>query len=346
MTPGRERFPPGILLLLLGLSLAAAVFIRLSSPGPVAREAPLTEHRRTEPALGTFATIVLIADDSLAEEIYTCAGALLTTMDRELGFRGGGSLSALNASGAGSLQAAPGPDCLHPALIHLIELSDTLCLLTGGTFDPSVGALTDLWGWPSEPVLPDSRQVDSVLALTGWNRVVLTGDSIRLPEGMKLDFGAVAKGYTVDLLYRLAMSMGASGALVEIGGEVRCGSTCDVDRTWRIAVRHPREEGFWETIELTEGAVATSGDYESFFVEDGVRYCHLLDPATGWPSGRTVSVTVTADRCDVADALATAVAVGGTGTAMMLPDSLYGYMIVLAEDAEGGITEWTTGSLR
>ncbi len=346
MTRSREKIPPGTLLLILGLSLIAAITIRVLSYSREAPETSLTEHRRTVPALGTFVSIVIIADDTLATEIFISMDSLLVEFDSELGFQGGGSLSRLNCEHAGRLTPAPGMEAVHPGLNHLIHLSAALHQMTEGYFDPSVGALVKLWGWPADPNLPDSAVVDSVLAFTGWGAVVLTPDSIFLPEGMLLDFGAIAKGYAADMLYLMAMEMGATGALVEIGGEVRCGSIAGLDRTWRIAARHPRAEGFWDTYELEEGAIATSGDYESFFFEDGIRYCHLLDPYTGWPSGATVSVTVSSDRCDVADAIATAVAVGGPEIVSSLPDSLYGFILVLMEDESGEVTEWSTEERR
>jgi thiamine biosynthesis lipoprotein len=338
-----ERVPPGALLLILGLSLVAAIMVRVFSYSGEVSENPLTEHGRTVPALGTFASMIIIADESLATEIFLSADSMLNDLDRELGFLGDGSLYRLNEDGACRLTPAPGMVAAHPWLTHLVYLSAALHPVTNGYFDPSVGALVTLWGWPAEPSLPDSTVVDSVLAFTGWESVELTPDSVLLPEGMSLDFGGVAKGYAADMLYEMAMEMGASGALIEIGGEVRCGSVAGLDRTWRIAVRHPRETGFWDTFELEGGAVATSGDYENFFFSDGTRYTHLLDPHTGWPSGATVSVTVAAARCDIADALATAVAVGGIEIVSSLPDSLYVFIVVLTEDESGEVTEWSTG---
>lgn len=330
-----------MLIFVLALSLVAAFVFRLaSSQNPALRT--LTEYRKTEPALGTFATFILIAEEDSIPRIVMAMDSLMSDLEKRLGVSGNGDLSELNSSGRASLRTSDRGG--GGELSYLVSLSGNLHRSTGGYFDPSVGALVDLWGFHSTPALPDSHSIDSVRNLTGWEKLEITADSIILPRGASVDFGAVAKGYTADRVYELAMDRGASAALVEIGGEVRFGSIPSYDRVWKIAIRHPRDDGFWDTLELTEGAVATSGDYENCFFENGQWYNHILDPFTGWPARRVISVTVIAERCDIADALATAIAVGGRDVTGEIPDSLFKYVLVLSGDSSGVTSEWSMGT--
>jgi thiamine biosynthesis lipoprotein len=168
----------------------------------------------------------------------------------------------------------------------------------------------------------------------------MTGDSLLLVRGVILDLGAVAKGYVCDRIYSRARELGARAVLVEIGGEIRCGGDPEAGRTWRLAIRDPRGEGTMETMEMDSGAMATSGDYESYFRQDGSRYCHILDPRTGYPETGIASVTVVSGRASVADALATAIAVGGIPAAESVPDSLFTLIIVITEDGNGSTEQW------
>lgn len=256
----------------------------------------------------------------------SAADSLLNHIDVQLGrFSGTGQLHRLNTEGSIPAESELG---------RLARLSDTIVRATGGSFDPSLGALVEVWGFPSADSVPDPDRIDAALAVTGWEHMVaITDDSILLRPGGLLDFGAVAKGWAVDRTWTLLMEMGAEECLVEVGGEVRCGGS--TGRVWNIGVRHPRSDSLAGVVSITEGAVATSGDYECFFMENGVRYSHLLDRNTGYPSGAAASATVVAPDCATADAMATAAAVGGAAAAGSFPDSLYTGMIVIAEDGQG-----------
>ncbi|MFO7627287.1 MAG: FAD:protein FMN transferase, partial [Candidatus Fermentibacteraceae bacterium] len=226
------------------------------------------EARRTFPALGTFATVIVEAPRDLdPEAMISGADSLLRRIEAETGRFPGQGVCEINMTGRAALSE------LGPHLLRVIALSDSVFNSTGGLFDPTAGALVEAWGFPDDPHFPGEAELEDALGATGWHLLEFSDDSILMPEGMKLDFGAVAKGYAVDQLYEYLVSRGALSCLVEVGGEVRCGG----ERLWRVAVRHPRNGGYHAVFEMRSGALATSGDYECFLVHEGVRYSHLID---------------------------------------------------------------------
>ena len=335
MKPSRKKFNSGILLILLIGSLASALLVRVFCAGSI----KLVEMRNRTPVLGTFATYIVIAESETAGLILSSMDSLARHLDNELGIYGTGELSDLNMRGYALL-----PE-LSSDLIYLLENSLFIASITDSLFDPAMGVLVNTWGFPSDPHLPDSADIDRALASSGLKNVRISGDTLLLCSGTLLDFGAIAKGYTADRIYILAREMGAKAALVEIGGEIRCGGDPETARLWRLAVRNPRGDDIMEMIEIENGAVATSGDYETYFFEGGTRFCHILDPRTGYPESGVASVTVICANAALADAFATAVSVGGKDTAADIPDSLFSLIIVLSEDENGEVTEWRRGSI-
>lgn len=331
MTSAWKRVGPGTLILILALSLIAALaagYLKCSG-------APeLVEVRSRSPVLGTFATFIVISDSSTAGAILSSMDSLARHLDAQLGVFGSGELSVINSSGLAVI-----PE-LSTDMRRLLDISLLVSSVTDSLFDPAMGALVRTWGFPEAPAFPESAAVDSALALSGLSMLNIGKDTIMMAPGVLLDFGAVAKGYAVDRIYLHARGIGAVAALVEIGGEIRCGGDPSAERTWRLAVRDPRGEGILETMELDSGALATSGDYESWFSHDGRRYCHILDPRTGYPETGIASVTVLSREASVGDALATAIAVGGVPLAERVPDSLFRTIIVVTEDERGVTSEW------
>jgi thiamine biosynthesis lipoprotein len=184
----------------------------------------------------------------------------------------------------------------------LLKKCDTLNKLTKGGFDPAVGNLIDLLGFEKQnPKLPSDDSVKAALKKVGWKNIELRENNIYVKEKpVKLNFGAVAKGYAVDRAYEIMQSKGIEEFLINLGGEIKAKGT------WSVGVQHPREQGkVYETLEVTGRAVATSGDYEQYFEEDKKRYTHILNPVTGYPADKVQSVTIVGDEVLTADALTT-----------------------------------------
>jgi len=209
---------------------------------------------------------------------------------------------------------------LSPETARVIDLSLKISRLTGGAFDVSVGPLVELWGFGPTPRgenLPSRQQVEAALARVGYQNISLRLDpaavSKQIPE-LHIDLSAIAKGYAVDALAEQLRQQGISNFLVEIGGEMQLAGQREDNSPWRIAIEKPLEDRreVATVFQLTDTALATSGDYRNFYVENGQRFSHTLDPATGMPvRNRLASVTVVDQSCARADALATALMVMG-----------------------------------
>lgn len=218
------------------------------------------------------------------------------------------------------------------------------------SFDPALGELIDIWGFSGEKSprdIPDSTTVVSIAhKLASAGRIELTPDSSEavVPDGAgMLDVGGIAKGYAVDRAIEVLDSLGIGNALVNLGGEIGVLGVGSNGSSWRVGIQHPRmAASHIGVVEQTAGwYVATSGDYERFFIRDGRRYHHILNPATGFPSmdDAVMSTTVIANSCLMADAMATSAFVLGPDEGILFLESQGAHgLIVYAADGnrEGG----------
>ncbi len=212
----------------------------------------------------------------------------------------------------------------------VFDLSKEVYEMSSGAFDPTVYPLVELWGFgPDGPKAKDESKIDSALALVGMNSANI--DMIEMYQdeyfyketqirkgspGVKLDFNAIAQGYSVDLLGEFLESKGLNNYMIELGGEVLCKGVNADAKPWRIAIDKPLSPGedraFQALLNVENEAVATSGSYRKFYEKDGKRYSHAIDPKTGYPvEHNLLSATVIAKTCAMADAYATAFLVMG-----------------------------------
>jgi len=189
----------------------------------------------------------------------------------------------------------------------LLNFSAQLHAHSDGLFDITSGVLRRVWDFGSGRP-PADADVRALLPLVGWQQVYWDGEAIRLPlYGMELDFGGFGKEYAADAAATALLGAGIEGGTVNLGGDLRIVGPHPDGRPWRLGVAHPRRpaDGVIASVELREGALTTSGDYERFMEIDGRRYCHILDPRTGWPVEHWQSVSVTGPSCLAAGALST-----------------------------------------
>lgn len=215
----------------------------------------------------------------------------------------------------------------------LLDFAAHLHALSDGLFDVTSGVLRRAWNF-RVPRVPAQGEIDALLPLIGWSKVRRAGRRIELAHaGMEIDFGGFGKEYAADRAAEVLRAAGVAHGFVNLGGDIRVVGPRGDGRGWRLGIRHPRrEDALIRTVELRAGALATSGDYERFFEVDGRRYCHLLDPRTGWPVVYWQSVSVIAPTCTAAGAACTIAALQGESGRDFL--AMQGLPAVLA-DAEG-----------
>jgi thiamine biosynthesis lipoprotein len=230
-----------------------------------------------------------------------------------------------------------------PYFAEVLKASEEVYNKSNGAFDPTVGQLIDAWGFgDGELIAPDSTQVDSLLQLTGFDKLVFDDQGVKTNvKGLKLNFSAVAKGQAIDVVGDYLSSQGIENYMVEIGGEVRCFGKNKDNAYWVIGIEVPDETKveLFDAVRLQNQAMATSGNYRNFrILEDGRKVAHTIDPRTGYPKMQTLlSATVFASDCMYADAYATAcLAMGleGAKELILSEDNLEAYFIYADEKGE------------
>jgi len=198
---------------------------------------------------------------------------------------------------------------------YIIKKAKEFWQISDGAFDITVAPLVDLWGFTAKQyTMPQDREIKNILRLIGSDKIILNDKNnvvkFRL-SGMKIDLGAIAKGYAVDCAVEKLKKKGIKSCLINAGGQIHCLGD-NYGTPWRVAIKDPRGKDTLETLDLKDKAVATSGDYEQYFIKKSKRYSHIMNPKTGYPADSgIISATVIADSGLTADALATAIFVTG-----------------------------------
>ena len=228
-----------------------------------------------------------------------------------------------------------------PEVKRMLSVAADVYRVSGGLFDPTIGAVSRLWVFGEGGVVPDADSIRSGLTHVGLAQWMAGRDR----RGALLDLGGIAKGCAVEAAAAKLAALGFKSAIVSAGGDMRLLGKRPDGKPWRIAIRDPRrEDSFAGYLELEDVAVSTSGDYERFFTSDGKRYHHILDPRTGSPSPASVSVTVVAPEGTESDALSTAFFLMGHHDGAVLAESMPGVGAVFIY-GDGDSVE-VTGSLR
>jgi len=209
---------------------------------------------------------------------------------------------------------------LDSLFVNCFNRSMEISELSGGAFDITVAPLVNAWGFGfknRQKITPSL--IDSILQLVGYQKVKLDkGQIVKENTGIMLDMSAIAKGYTCDIIGKFLAGKGCKNFMVEIGGEVVAKGVNAKGNPWSIGISKPDETAFYGSediqtvLKLSGRALATSGNYRNFYVENGKKFAHEIDPHTGYPAEQNLlSTTVLADDCMTADALATAFMVLG-----------------------------------
>lgn len=279
----------------------AALLLALPAGCAPAPAQPTAEH--TFFAMDTVMTLRLYegGDEALLDEAENRVRELekLWSVTDE-----GSEVCALNRDGGAALSRSTA---------ELLDAALELCGRTGGALDISIYPVLRAWGFTTgEYAVPDDGAIAALLPLVDYTRVGRDGACACLPPGMEIDLGSVAKGYAGEELSRLLKENGVTSAMLDLGGNIQAVGAKPDGSPWRIGIRDPEGDGNVGVVEVADQAVVTSGGYERYFEEDGVRYWHILDPKTGKPARSGLSsVTVIGDDGVLCDALSTALFVMG-----------------------------------
>lgn len=219
---------------------------------------------------------------------------------------------------------------VSPETAEVTQLALDVHQLTGGAFDVTVGPLVDLWGFgpPRRPdELPSEEAIAAALKSVGSDQLEVRSDPPALRKkspDLRVDLSAIAKGHGVDRVAKVLDALGFENYFVEIGGEVRTRGMRIDGQPWRVGIEQPieGERAVHSVVGISNRSLATSGDYRNFYEEAGKRVSHFIDPRTGRPvAGETVSASVVADNCALADALATGLMASGFEDGLKLAES-------------------------
>lgn len=294
------------------------------------------EWRYGAPAMGTRAELTLVgtAIERLSGKTGRAAAkalAEIAAIERLMSiYRAESDIARLNRDGAEREIE------IDRRTFEVLGRAAEISLLTGGAFDICVLPSEEAWGFKTGR----KRAVPAVAIRAAGNvaRREQGGRFLaRFPRrGTRVDLGGIAAGYAADRAAQILVVEGVHGALVDIGGDCFCLGLSARGAPWRIGVRHPRAQGVLTMLDLSNRAVATSGDYEDCFIRGGTRYSHIFDPRTGRPAERGVaSATVVADSCVAADALGTALVVMGAPEALRLVERLPRTECILVTEENG-----------
>ncbi len=293
---------------------------------------------------GTFYTVTYQSDKDYHADIK----AALLQVDSALSmFNEKSVISRINQSYGGPV---------NQMFLDVYEKAVQISKETDGAFDITVAPLVNAWGFGFKSgAMPTRQQVDSIRQFVGWQKVSLKGHTIQKSDRRTmLDCSAIAKGYGVDVVAQVLKQQGVTNYMVEIGGEIITHGISPRRLPWRVGVIKPTDDSLsahneYQTIlNVTDKAMATSGNYRNFYYKGGKRYAHTIDPHTGYPVQHNIlSATVLAGDCATADAYATSFMVMGLEGAQRILErhpELMAYLIYTDKNNEYAV--WFSPSLK
>ncbi len=289
--------------------------------------------KRSEVMMDTFVNITVVSrSEEKAKEAMDAAFSELKRLERILDFYSTESeISKINKNSGTT------PMSVTPTTFSLITSAVKVSEITEGAFDITLGVINQRYDFVKK-IHPGASEIKKLLPLVGYKNIVLH-PALRVvflkKKGMKIDPGGITKGFAADRAVEILKQMGIRAALVAVAGDIRAYGLKPDGTPWLIGIRDPRAKSSDEvfaTLSLKDMAVSTSGDYERFFIEDGIRYHHILDPRTGLPARGVISVTVVGPKAVYTDSLATAAFVKGVKEGMKMVEK-NGYMAVVVDSS-------------
>ena len=261
-------------------------------------------------------------------------------------WRDGSDIVRLNAA------AGDHPVALSPEVREVLGIARQVSEWTGGKFDVTFGALSDLWRFEHDQDnrIPDRDDVKRRLPLIDFHALIVddrAGTGFLERRGMRAHLGGIGKGYAIDRAVAILRGRGLRDFMIQAGGDMYVSGVKD-GRPWRLGIQDPRGPAgrIFAALDLTDSTFSTSGDYERSFVKDGRRYHHILDPSTGEPAQGCRSVTILTDRAVIADGLSTGVFLLGPRDGLALVARLpHVEAVIVSATNEVLVTPGLTGRL-
>jgi thiamine biosynthesis lipoprotein len=306
-----------------------------------------TMYKKASNIMDTRVEITVVSNSPTdAEKAIDAAFSEIRRLERLLSFWTDESEIALIYKNAGKA-----PVKVSTETFDIIEKSLFVSEKTGGAFDPTVGPVIRLWDfW--EKKRPETSELEKTLRLVDYRAMNLNRDESTAylsREGMSFDTGGIAKGYAADRAVDVLMKMGIRAGLVSVAGDIKAFGRKPDGKGWRVGIRDPRSEDTDEliaTLELKDEAISTSGDYERYFIEESVRYHHILDPKTGNPARGSMSVTVIASDVVMTDGFSTGVFVLGPERGLKLLEELGFEGIIISSNGQRFVSQGIKNRVR
>jgi len=299
-------------------------------------------HKQEQAIMGTLVSVELWHDKRLqAQKCISLVMANMRRIDEAMSpYKQDSELSHLNRT------AATKPVKISKELFQLISQANRISELTGGRFDITFASAGYLYDY-RKAIRPSADKLQHLLSAINYRHIQLNPRKrtihYRHPK-VRIDLGGIAKGHAVDQGIRILQQCGVKHALVSAGGDSRILGD-KLGLPWMTGIRHPREKnGFAVVLPLTNTAISTSGDYERYFIEKGVRYHHIISPESGRPADKARSVTILGKDATNTDALSTAIFVMGPKKGLQTVEQLPGIEAIIIDSA--GKIHYTSGLLQ
>lgn len=261
-------------------------------------------HKETRFLMDTYCTIQAFGTRNKVDRAMTAAFDRMEEVDKKFNF-----LNPESPLYDFNTKNVPVSDS---EIVEVMKIAQSISERSNGAFDLTIEPLLNLWGFYGETAsLPEEEEIDKCMQIVGYKQLSLAdGHVSKLKPEVRVDLGGIAKGYALREAFRVLKNEGIDSALIDAGGDIYVAGKIK-GKYWNIGIRNPRAEGDMAAVQVSNLAVVTSGDYERFFMRDGRRYCHILNPRTGYPARGLISVTVISSDPIIADAWATALFVLG-----------------------------------
>jgi len=290
-------------------------------------------HRKTLKLMGSRFDISVVANDSIEASNYiNLAINEISRIEKIIS-----SWDTNSQTSEINHNAGVKPVKVSKELFNLIQRSLAISKLTDGAFDISYASMDKIWKFDgSMKIMPSEEEINQSVSKVGYQNIILNEENetvfLKL-KGMKIGFGAIGKGYAADKAKKLLISKGITAGIINASGDMNTWGKQPNGEDWKVAITNPMNKNTaFALLPITNGAVVTSGNYEKYVTFNSIRYSHIIDPRTGYPTSGILSVTVFAPKAELADALATSVFVMGTEVGLNRINQLKNIECIIIDD--------------